>query len=189
MCYPQRRMTEIVISVFIDGSRDAAAEVVAAERAGADIVEIRADQGTPESVVTALSARGALKTIVTVRPTWEGGRCDAGEAERLRLFEAAFRAGADFVDVELVAWERSAPLRAAFTAWLGAHPTRLIVSNHDFAGRPDDLLDRLARLRAVSAAHVLKLVWRAQRLGDRIEALQLGVECRAHHRRPPADLA
>ena len=112
-----------------------------------------------------------VPVIVTLRPTWEGGFSQKSDAERLALWEAAMEAGAEYVDIELVSWEKSRPIRDMVQDVAEKHGTRLIISNHCFEGRPADFDDRLRRLLAVTEADVLKLAWKAETLLDGIRAL------------------
>ena len=95
----------MAIPVVIDALSTAAARVAEAAASGAEMIELRADRASPEALAAALDARGSLAAIVTIRPTWEGGEYDGDEATRMRLFELAFVHAAEFVDVELAAWE------------------------------------------------------------------------------------
>jgi 3-dehydroquinate dehydratase/shikimate dehydrogenase len=123
---------------------------------GADLVELRLDGVADPDPVAALAGR-TRPTIVTCRPTWEGGAFDGDEGTRERLLDAAVRAGAEFVDIE---WQ--APWAADF---LRRCPSRVVVSSHDFAGIPSDLQARAAAMSATGAA-VVKIAVTATRLRD-----------------------
>ena len=111
--------------------------------AGADAVELRLDfLDTPptDEDLAALLAQPRIETIVTCRPTAEGGHFDGDEPRRLAILRKAAQLGADWIDVE----ESVAPrLRPG---------GRVILSRHDFAGRPDDLTGLARRLDASDAA-------------------------------------
>jgi 3-dehydroquinate dehydratase/shikimate dehydrogenase len=98
-------------------------------------------------------------------------------------------AGADYVDVELMAWEKSKSIREAISEMAEKTGTRLIVSNHSFGGRPKDLAERVERLRAVKAASVLKIAWKAESIVDGLDALRLTREVREQDGRPMLALA
>src|SRR5215468_449971 len=106
---PQRStesaMTPIVIPIFITRDLDLDETFHTALEAGADWIELRCDQANEKEMLAAINA-APVPVIVTVRPTWEGGKCNLAEGKRIDLLEAAADAGADFVDVELVAWEK-----------------------------------------------------------------------------------
>ena len=97
--------------------------------------------------------------------------------------------GADYVDIELLAWENSRSVRERLGDAAEKTGTRLILSNHSFGGRPNDLSERLARLRAVREASILKLVWKAESILDAIDALRMTREHNAANRRPLLALA
>src|SRR5438046_6630054 len=65
----------------------------------ADLVELRLDGVRDLDVAGALGGR-KRPVIVTCRPTWEGGRFDGSEEDRLQILAQAGRLGAEFVDLE-----------------------------------------------------------------------------------------
>src|SRR5262245_34090777 len=106
----------------------------------ADMVELRLDFVRDLDVVGALSGR-RLPAIATCRPTWEGGRFEGSEEERLRILRQAAELGAEYVDLEGKAD------RTFYDACRGR--TRIVVSSHDFAGTPSDLSDRVKAMRTL----------------------------------------
>jgi 3-dehydroquinate dehydratase/shikimate dehydrogenase len=136
------------------------------------MLELRCDTATPKQLLAAL-AIARLSVIVTIRPTWEGGLSKKSDAQRIELWETAMEEGAEYVDVELQAWERSKEIREFMEDVAEKHGTKLIVSNHNFDGRPKDLDKRLERLRNVKPAHIHKIAWKAESIIDAIDALQL----------------
>ncbi|HVS70369.1 MAG TPA: type I 3-dehydroquinate dehydratase [Phycisphaerae bacterium] len=168
-------MTKICVPVFVKGGVDVEEAIAQAEEAleGVEgMVELRCDTGSVKGMLAAIDLV-RVPVIVTVRPTWEGGFSQKSDAERIGLWEAAMEAGAEYVDVELEAWEKSAAIREAIGDAAEKNGTRLIVSNHCFGGRPKDLAERVGRLRAVREARVLKIAWKAESVVDAIEALRL----------------
>jgi 3-dehydroquinate dehydratase/shikimate dehydrogenase len=131
--------------------------------AGADLVELRLDGITDLDVAAALGGR-RLPVVVTLRPTWQGGRYDGDEAARVAMLERAWDLGAEWVDVEDGAAD-------AFVARVGGR--RIVRSSHDFDGVPADLEARFARMLA-SGAEVVKLAVMAHRLADVITLRDLG---------------
>lgn len=134
------------------------ARLVAARDASsvADLVELRLDGVDRPDVRQALAGR-RTPVVVTCRPRWEGGAWDGGEAEREQLLESALRGGADFVDIEWLA-----PWRAAF---LDRWRDRVVLSWHDFAGVPADLVARAQHMAGAGAA-VVKIAITTARLRD-----------------------
>ena len=181
-------MTDIAVPIFIKPGLDLEQAFGEATDAGADLLELRCDQATEKLLLEAID-EAPLPVIVTVRPTWEGGRHDGPESKRIDLLEAAMEAGADYIDLELAAWEKSRDVRERITDGVEKSGTRMIVSNHSFGGRPGDLTERLARLRAVKLASVLKSVWKAESILDAIDALRMTHENKTADRRPLLALA
>ena len=132
------------------------AEIVAArDRATSDLVELRMDYAADIDVAAALAGR-SRPVIFTCRASWEGGRFQGSEEERLRILGEAIRLGADYVDVE---W------RADRSHLPRTRPGQLVLSHHDFAGMPSDLSDRLDAMRALRP-DVLKIAVTASSLRD-----------------------
>ncbi len=129
---------------------------------GADLVELRLDGINDLDVAGALSGR-RLPVIVTVRPTWQGGRFDGDEVARVALLEQAWTLGAEYVDVEDGAAEALMRL---------SRGARIVRSYHDFAGLPADAADRLRRLLA-SGAEVVKFAALAHQLADVVTLAEL----------------
>ncbi len=156
---------------------------------GADLVEFRVDDlfsgddADAENILD-LVRRSPLPCIVTCRPTWEGGNCDADDAERVALFE---RLGTSdhpprYIDVELAAYTRSANLRQKIDLAV-EHPrqvrdvkTSLILSTHDFVSRPSDLTRRVLSMGAHDAAAVHKIAFNARSLRDNLELIDIIAE-------------
>jgi 3-dehydroquinate dehydratase / shikimate dehydrogenase len=132
-----------------------------------------------------LVADSPLPCIVTCRPVSEGGYYDGDDAARISLFERLGTAFGDgehpprFLDVELSTVERSANIRQKVNLAID-HPeqlrdvrTSLILSLHDFAGRPADLSRQLLRMQGERSAKVLKVAYRARSLRDNIELFEM----------------
>lgn len=179
----------------------------AAKDAGADLVEFRVDRlfdpgdetGGELSVkrVERLCRESPLACIVTCRPVSEGGEYDGEEAARIALFErlgsmapadAGARSGAGgaprFLDVELETYTRSANVRQKIhlavrnPGQVRDLTTSLILSFHDFQGRPSDLMRKVARLRGEGAppegaVAVHKIAFRARSVRDNLELFDL----------------
>jgi 3-dehydroquinate dehydratase/shikimate dehydrogenase len=136
----------------------------AASAAGADIVELRLDSVADPDVTAALAGRKS-PVIVTCRPEWEGGAFKDSETERRRLLECALQQGAEYVDLEF---------KAAFATDLIAATggQRIVLSSHEFAGVPSDLIERVRAMRA-ARAEIVKIAIMAQSLSDNLRLLQL----------------
>jgi 3-dehydroquinate dehydratase / shikimate dehydrogenase len=125
-------------------------------------VELRLDTVEDPDVAGALQGRRG-PVVVTCRAAWEGGHFKGTEEARLGLLEQAWRAGADFVDIEFAAWRQA--------AWVGqTGGQRLVISSHDFTGMPADLASRYHAMAATGAA-VVKLAVTATALTDCVPLL------------------
>lgn len=138
-------------------------DAILAAEAGADIVELRIDRLTDAVPVPEMP----LPYIVTCRPTWEGGQSTLSDQERLDLIDMMSEmAGAAYIDIELETFRRRPD-----AADMGHYPRRLILSAHDFKGRPS--ISKLLLTMAERRAHVNKLVWMARTVRDNLEAFEI----------------
>lgn len=169
----------------------ALADARLARELGADLVEMRLDglfhgEGDENGRLAALRVvqESPLPCIATCRPVGEGGEYDGDDASRVALFEAlaTLERGPAYLDVEWSTWERSANLRQKILLAV-RHPgqlrdvtTTLILSFHDFAGRPADLLrrvERISREHPGGEAGVVKIAFRARSVRDGLEVFDL----------------
>ncbi|MFN0131990.1 MAG: type I 3-dehydroquinate dehydratase [Phycisphaerales bacterium] len=149
---------------------------------------------TPETRdVLRLAALSPLPCIITCRSAREGGGYDGPDDARVALYErlgTAFGKFPDgsaehpprYLDAELSTWERSANIRQKLRLAID-HPeqlrdlrTSLVLSMHDFDGRPVDLARRLAAMRAIDAARVLKIAYRCRSIRDNLEFFDILAE-------------
>lgn len=181
----------LCIPITVHDLAPALTDAQAAKDAGADLIEWRIDEAFSGSddehelrLIKQLVADSPLPCIVTCRPTWEGGGYDGDDDARVSLFEALGTADTPprYIDVELAAYSRSANLKQKINLAV-EHPkqvrdlnTSLILSAHDFGGRPMDLTRRIAAMRAEPAASVLKIAYRARSLRDNLELFDLIAE-------------
>lgn len=176
-------MTFLCVPIMVDSPAQAVADAIRAQTAGADLVEFRIDRFTQDpQQVAALVAESPLPCIVTCRPTWEGGEFDGEDQWRVAVLEHAALGTCKpaYLDLELAAWQRSANLRQK-VALVVDHADQvrrevtsgLILSSHDFQGRPVDLHRRLMAMAETPACRVVKLAWRARSIRDNIEAFEI----------------
>lgn len=186
-----RRMTFIAASIAVHATDDVGSAIQRAADAvkmGAALIEWRIDALAEEP--NAINAVGRLvrespaPCIVTCRPEWEGGEYRGDEPARISLFEALViddsqSAGPRYIDVELAAYQRSENLKQKVNLAV-FHPaqvrdmhTGLILSSHDFRGRPRDLLQRIEAMTNEPACAVIKVAWQARSLRDNLEAFDL----------------
>ena len=129
----------------------------------ADMVELRLDGVADADVAAALCDR-RVPAIVTCRPIWEGGRFDGSEEERRRLLLEALACGAEYVDIEWRAIREDSGL-GGFGDVVSTHPSRVVVSAHDFGDMPADVCAQARAMRATGAA-IVKVAITARRLSD-----------------------
>lgn len=157
---------------------------MAARDLGADLVEFRIDAwfesllGSSEdgvAPVLELVRRCVLPCIVTCRPEWEGGDYAGDEGARQDLFAALLSAedGPRYVDIELAAFERTPALRDRVRRVRGVGSCGLIVSMHDFDGRPTNLARRMAAIHTLGLADVAKVAYRLRSVRDNIELFEM----------------
>jgi len=174
-------MTRLCVAITVVSLDQALSEAAVAVENGADIVEYRVDSFNELVGVAELVRRSPVGCVVTCRPTWEGGMCELPDQERIPVLESASLAGAEYIDVELVSYRRSANLRQKvhFNAGAAVDQTAprvdrkgLIVSSHDFEGRPARLNNLVAELND-TGCDVCKIVWTARTVRDNLEAFEI----------------
>jgi len=130
-------MTYLAVSIGAKSIDEAAEQIKAAKKAGAEMLELRTDYLADLDVarmLTVLAAAGktALPVIVTCRDKAQGGAADLPLELRTRILVEAVGAGADFIDCEFdnfVLTDTHAKITAALSARDGAG---LILSAHQF---------------------------------------------------------
>lgn len=171
----------------------ALADANQAKLLGADLVELRIDSYFPGSEgesedtlrlneLRRLLAECPLPVILTCRSAAEGGDYDGDEADRVSLLEKLCVNAEHppaYLDFELASYTRSKNIRQKINLCV-QHPkqerevrTRLILSMHDFDGRPKDLMRRLAEAWAEPAASIVKFAFRARSIRDNLEIFEI----------------
>ncbi len=178
--------TLVCAPIMVHDTPLALAVAARARDLGADLAEYRVDElfsGEPgdEGAILSLVADSPLPCIVTCRPTWEGGSCDADDDARVSMFERLGTADHPprYIDVELAAYDRSANLRQKVglaiehAGQVRDVRTSLILSTHDFEKRPPDLTRRVLAMSGHEAAAVHKVAFHARSLRDNLELFDL----------------
>lgn len=188
-------MTHLCVAIPVEHVADvsaALAAVQAAHEQGATMVEWRVDalaeEPTALAAIRELVGSSPVPSIVTIRSAREGGHYRGGEDDRVSLLQAIGTGAADghavpaYLDFELADYERSANLRQKVELAV-QHPgqvrsvgARLILSAHDFEGRPAALSRQVTAMAAADSCAVAKLAWRARSVRDNLEAFELLLE-------------
>jgi 3-dehydroquinate dehydratase/shikimate dehydrogenase len=154
-------MTQLCVAIFVKDESQARRDMALAAEAGADIVELRLDTFAEDA--SDLRDKSILPVIVTCRPTWEGGLSKASDQERLNILGIIW-GFAPYADIELETFRRSRIENNGHS--------RLILSSHDFSGRPARLMNLVSELFE-SPADVAKIVWTARTIRDNLEAFEI----------------
>ncbi|MDX2017009.1 MAG: type I 3-dehydroquinate dehydratase [Planctomycetota bacterium] len=188
-------MTLLCVPITVHDFAQAIDDATLAKRAGADLVEFRIDEvfsgsgdALEERLALDLCANSPLPCIITCRSAAEGGGYDGPEMDRVSLYERLGTAsGAGevpprYLDFELASYVASENIRQKINLAVD-HPaqlrdlrTSLILSMHDFKGRPTDLTRRLLVAREQEAPRVIKVAYLARSLRDNLELLDLVTE-------------
>lgn len=159
-------MTSLCVPIFVDDVEQTRRDMLLAAEHGADFVELRCDTftdiGKLDELLVMLSA---TQLIVTCRPTWEGGKSQLTDEKRLSFLNEMAGRFIGYIDVEQRA---AAPLLAQRNADRDA----VIVSFHDFVGRPERLYNLIDEMNR-APGDVNKIVWTARSIRDNIEAFEV----------------
>lgn len=195
--------TLLCVPIMVEDEPTAHRHAAEARDAGADIVEFRIDSfftGSRSSdgslderevrAIQRLIRDCPVPCIVTCRAASEAGGTggyDGDDMARIALYEALGTGAGEqtpprYLDVELATYSRSANIRQKVNLAVD-HPaqrrtmsTGLILSTHDFAGRPPDLLRRLAAISHEPAARIAKVAITARSVRDNLELFDLLAE-------------
>jgi 3-dehydroquinate dehydratase/shikimate dehydrogenase len=158
-------MTHLCVPIFVHSLEQAWRDAALAGEAGAELVEYRVDYFAEPEQVPGLVRRSPLPCIVTCRSPGEGGEvAELTDDQRIEVLNSAVTANPAYIDVELETYS-TAGTRLTTEG-------RVILSAHDFKGRPDRLYNIIAEMNA-SGADVNKVVWMARSVRDNVEAFEL----------------
>ncbi|MEO6436458.1 MAG: type I 3-dehydroquinate dehydratase [Tepidisphaeraceae bacterium] len=159
-------MTQLCVAIFVKDVAQARREIALAAEAGADMVELRVDQFHNRAELATLVDTSVLPTIVTCRPKWEGGESDLAEEDRWSLFVDTAVHNAAYVDIEMATYKEMPE------PWKQAIERPIILSSHDFTGRPERLTNVFMELNERSGS-VSKIVWTTRTIRDNLEAFEI----------------
>ncbi|UCG15372.1 MAG: shikimate dehydrogenase [Phycisphaerales bacterium] len=172
-------MTLLIASVSAGTGDELRTRVGQAFSAGADVAELRLDaiESLDDDLVQWAAGLPAGKWIATCRPASEGGASTHSARQRALMLVAIAEGAQGLIDFEFAHWRRSARTRARLADAVGTKPgaptdSRLILSHHDFTGRPDDPRGIL-RMIAAEEGVIPKLAWMPESICDNFEALDL----------------
>jgi 3-dehydroquinate dehydratase / shikimate dehydrogenase len=167
-------VTYLCVPIFVTGDLSKSRrDIATAVEAGAEMIELRID-GLEDAEFEPLLQNQSVPLIVTCRPAWEGGYSELPDDIRLPLLAVAAETNpANFVDVELKSVRANEHIVNSLLSEFSieAHGG-LIVSYHDFSGRPERLYNLLAEMGRLPA-DVNKIVWTARTVRDSLEALEM----------------
>lgn len=162
-------MTRLCVSILVHDVAQAKRDIADAIEAGAEMIELRLDL-LPDLVVAGqLTKACSVPCVVTCRSAAEGGKCDLPDAHRVQFLREVMQAPhnglvSNYCDVEFSA------LRSM--TGHGIVPAHLIISHHDYAGRPARLYNLLEEMNEHPAA-VNKVAWSPRSIRDCQEAFEL----------------
>ncbi|MDP6478750.1 MAG: type I 3-dehydroquinate dehydratase, partial [Phycisphaerales bacterium] len=169
-------MSIITVPIAVRDPADLGKAIGAANHAagsGGDLIEWRLDlvvDAGPSLLATVVRDTD-VGSILTLRSVEEGGGFGGTDEDLAEWIDqiAALDTPPIWVDVEYARWSRSEAVRSA-AASLGQ--AKLLLSFHDFTGRPADLL-RITRDMQEAECDAVKLVWRARSVRDAVECRDL----------------
>src|SRR5688500_3736107 len=125
-------MTRLCVPLFVTDTAQAQRDIALAGEAGADVVELRIDEFIDLVAIRELLRTVSLPCLLTCRPEWEGGRSTYSNEDRILILQGlAGATNAAYIDLELTTAVDDGPINATHTAG-----GRVILSSHDFTGRP-----------------------------------------------------
>jgi len=185
-------MTIVACAIAVDSVEAVETSLRRAEQAvntGAHLVEWRIDGLASETELEpALNAIQQLidqcpsPCVVTCRAAAEGGEYERDEADRVALLQRIIdlEKPPRYVDVELSTFQQHDALRTTI-ADLAARTTEreqddspnIILSMHDFQGRPAGLWRQIENMAGEEACKIIKIAWHARSLRDNLEVFDL----------------
>ncbi len=189
-------MTYLTVAIQVTNLDSTIAACRAAISAGAEMIELRLDYlETPQpalvqeiikavqemftcpnvislntSNLRKISKQSQYPLIATCRPRWEGGYFKGSEEERQMLLLTAVKAGAEYVDIELACLDQP---ECGVSGLLEQSGDQVILSSHDFEGKPADLSQLMATMQQRRQAAVSKVAYQANEIGDCFDVLDL----------------
>ena len=175
-------MTMICVSLIDKTVSSLTASAKECKALGADLIEIRLDYiKEPVSIKTLkrlsqLHKADTPKTILTIRPTWEGGKFEGFEERRIDMLEDGIKLGFDYVDIELNMDELK---RKQLIEKAKKNGVKTIISYHNFEKTPVwKEIFNLIKECANNGGDIAKLVFNNNSYSDALSILKA---CSAAH--------
>lgn len=159
----------IAVPITAAAPKDAEKDIARANKA-ADLIELRLDMLRGEYDIKALVKLAKKPAIVTCRRKSEGGKFKGSERERVEVLLGALGAKPKYLDIEFSTNEK---LRKKVLANKGR--TKIILSWHNTKRTPSPkvLNEKLAAMKKVRGADVIKIVTKANSAGDNFKLIGL----------------
>ncbi len=164
-------MTKITIPIKVENITRLREQAQLAVDGGADILELRLDYwDNPETLIQQVAdiigtgKSYGLEVLATCRAQWEGGNYNGSEVNRYAILQAAAKAGADYIDIELKAAQNNLP---------DLSPAKTIISYHNFEAMPADLQDIIDSIKTVSTQAIAKIAFKASSITDSFRMLDI----------------
>ena len=160
-------MTYLAIPIPIQSTEQAIRDIHKAAANGAELLELRFDylaNPSQQDVTTVVNTakESALPVITTCRVAFEGGQVSLDKSVRLDVFEWAIDAGSDYIDIELACLKDH---NSAFLRFLKIDHVKVIVSSHDFKNTPNDLADRIVKIKKLNP-EIITIVYQPSSIAD-----------------------
>ncbi len=137
----------ICVSINEESRRLALADMLNADRLGADLLEVRLDRFGKAPDLGELNANKPRPVIFTCRRPEDGGQWDGSEEERLAILRQCIVSKADYVEIELDAADKIRPFP----------PAQRVIAYTNLRETPPDILDIYEQARS-KQPDVIKLV-------------------------------
>jgi len=169
-----RTMARLIVPITSSTKEQVLTDCCRARECGADMVELRLDYLPPlrhEDLAAIRRAAPDLQLLVTPRSPREGGVWEADDSTRIDRLRQVVE-GADAIDLELDTWVRSQDL---LETEIRPHCASrfLILSAHDFQGRPRDLARLIERMNTMEECQVVKVAFTARHISECFELFDL----------------
>jgi 3-dehydroquinate dehydratase/shikimate dehydrogenase len=153
-------------------------QLKAAGKAGAEVVELRADYLSdlcPQTIDAFIqSAHGiSLPVLVTCRDKAQGGEGNWTLKQRTDILVSAVKFGADFMDCEFSNFIHERTQKSVLEVLSQHKKTRLILSAHHFQGPFEDIENLYESILSIYPQAIPKLVFTANHISDCFAALDL----------------